>query len=163
MHALAAGALDTTGLHRVGRSRWTSTSDELLWLAQLDRGASSSRWSLVLAALVHGLDRERPGSQHYRDADYRQEYALHPSGVPESAAQYRWDDHASYFTACFDHSHDLVDEEERARAFAYMAQDVAALFASVRTVQALGDALRDGRLSEGVLLPGLRALLPPAR
>lgn len=150
MHRLAASHLDAVGLDRRGRSRWYAASSELVWVAELDRSGARP-WSVGFGVVVRAWLTSPTTSFHSSDGHYVQEYASHPSGVPASAAQYRWDDHASYFTACFDHRHELVDEAERDTACRYLAEDLAALFRTVATTAALVEAVRRGRLARGAV------------
>lgn len=142
MHRLASEALSAVGLERRGRSRWRNQSDELIWTVRLDRGRSWSPWTAQLAAVV----REWSSGDGNDDVHLQQDYCLHGNAVPDSAESYRWNDHRSYFTAAFDHHHDLMPADERPRAFEFMAADVAALFASVRDLAALVAEIRENRL-----------------
>lgn len=146
MHRMAAVALDRVGLTRRGRSRWVVSTEELDWSVVLDRGASSRSWAVEFAACVRAWSSD--GVEHLR-----QDYAAHSGGVPPSAAAYRWDDHASYFTAALDHGYDgpaALPEDERAVAFAFMAGELSALFATVRDVPSLVAEVHAGRLGGAV-------------
>lgn len=76
-----------------------------------------------------------PGRRRPRDVQV--DYALVPPRVPAEAVGSRFDDHRSYFTMVFDHTHDLVADEARDNAFAYMAQDMSDLATRFSTVAAL--------------------------
>jgi hypothetical protein len=58
------------------------------------------------------------------------------SGVPDAAAQARFDDHRSYFTMVMDHRHALVPNLERSQAVDFMARDLATLFRRLATLDA---------------------------
>lgn len=118
---------------------WKAETEALLWSVRLDRGASYSPWTAEFSVTVRAWSSD--GVEHLR-----QEYALHGESVPASAAAYRWNDHRSYFTAAFDHRQDALPDDERARAFVFMATDLIGLFSTVRHVAALVDAVREQRV-----------------
>ncbi len=90
-------------------------------------------------------------------AHFVQDYASYDSGVPDAAAQSRFDDHHSYFTMIMDHRHALVPDLERSQAVEFMAPDLATLFRRIATLDALASAVRSGELG-GFVDPGLRHL-----
>lgn len=145
MHRLAARALTDAGLERHGRSRWTRRSDELVWVAELDRGASWSRWTAMFGAVVRAWspDADAP---HVHHAHVSQEYARYGDVVPPAAAGTRFDDHLSWYTAAFDHTHELLTADDRAEAFAVMAADLVRLFDRVRTREELVAAVEAGEV-----------------
>lgn len=145
VHRLAADAMSSVGLVPAGRSRWFLTSDDLVWVAELDRGSASSPWSLQFGCVVREWlpDASSPG---YADCHVSQDYSNHGSIVPPPAASSRFNDHRSYFTLVFDHRHDDITEEERREAFECMAADLAGLFGDTATVEDLAAAVRQETL-----------------
>lgn len=128
-------------------SRWLIASDELVWVFELNRGAAWARWSPIVGCAVRAWRESDP--TRVADCDVQVDYALLPLGVPAEAVGSRFDDHRSYFTMVFDHTHDLVADDVRANAFAYMAQDMHDLATRLSTVASLRQAVRQGLFDSG--------------
>lgn len=77
------------------------------------------------------------------------DHALLGSAVLHDAASTRFDDHRSYFTMLFDHTHDVVTVDERRRSFAWMAKDLDRLTQEHATVDALRQAISIRRFDSG--------------
>jgi hypothetical protein len=86
-----------------------------------------------------------------RDCHVQIEYALMPLGIPGVAAGTRFSDHRSFFTMVFDHKHDLVADDVRREAFAYMASDLRDLAARLITLRALRQAVAEGLFASGFI------------
>jgi len=130
------------------RARWCAESDELVWVFELDRGRAWSPWTMM----VGGAVRERlevEGIPTVADCHAQIEYALMPSGIPDAAIGTRFNDHRSFFTMVFDHKHDLVPDDVRREAFAYMAADLQELPVRLATLHALREAVTGGTFSSG--------------
>ncbi|MDR2986906.1 MAG: hypothetical protein LBV34_18920 [Nocardiopsaceae bacterium] len=133
---------------RRGRSRWFMSSGELTWVFELDRGAAWSRWTPMLGCDVRAW-RDDEGVRRVSECATQVEYAQLPLGVPDEALGSRFDDHRSYFTMVFDHTHDLVDDDVRIRAFEYCAEDMRDLATRLSTLAALREAVQEGTFSSG--------------
>ena len=136
-------------------SRWFSTSRELCWVFELDRGSSWAKLGMLVGV---GVRAWLPGNGVARanDGHLYIEYPLLGSAVPPEAIGTRFDDHGSYFTMAFDHAHDLVSEEERRRAFDFMAADLAELVNRCSTEEELRSAVAAGTFDSGYVDPRLR-------
>ncbi|GAA4716206.1 hypothetical protein [Nocardioides conyzicola] len=140
---------------RQGRaSRWSIATDELLWVFELDRGASWSRWAPLVGCAVRAWHQTDP--RRVADCDVVIDYTLMPLGVPPAAVGTRFNDHRSYFTMVFDHTHDLLGPEARLDAFAFMAQEMRNLGAQLSTAEALRCAVGEGMFRSGFVRPRLR-------
>jgi hypothetical protein len=84
------------------------------------------------------------------------EYPMLGNAVPPAAAGSRFDDHLSYFTMAFDHKHDLISEDERSTAYAFMARDLARMVRAMPGVSDLRAAVSSGLFARGFVLPALR-------
>ncbi|MCW2936779.1 MAG: hypothetical protein JWM19_7741 [Actinomycetia bacterium] len=92
----------------------------------------------------------------HSDGDVMVEYSALGDAVPPAAARSRFDDHRSYFTMVFDHSHDLAGEDERRAAFAFMAGNLARLVQELPTVADLRAAVAAGLFNGGFVRRGFR-------
>lgn len=152
---LAVTAMDAVGMDRARAARWFAVSDELIWIFEMDRGASWSRWAMTVAAAVRAWLADEAGSRA-NNGHVIVDYALLRSGVPPEAAGTRFDDHRSYFTMMFDHTHELVTVDERSRAFDYMARDLGRLSHKYSTLDALRLAISEGTFASGFVDRRLR-------
>lgn len=120
-------------------------SDDLTWIFEMERGAAWSRWAMTVAAAVRAWMANEPDEAGSRanNGHVIVDYALLGSGVPPEAKGTRFDDHRSYFTMMFDHTHDLVTANERSRAFGYMAKDLGRLAHEYATLGALRQAISE--------------------
>jgi hypothetical protein len=80
---------------------------------------------------------------------------------PPAASASRFNDHKSYFTMIFDHTHDLADEEERLQAFGFMARDVARWSNRLATAEGLKAAIDVGDIHGALVTRRLREPIPP--
>ena len=159
VRSLIDDAMKPQGLDRLGRSRWLHESPDLLWVAEADRGGSWGRWTVQVGAVVKewSPDLTRP---HASDGHlYQADYANLTSAVPPAAMGTRLDDHASYFTAVFDHVASSMSTEERRSALAFMADDIVALFRSISTLDELAASVTNGKVT-GFVHRRLRELAP---
>ena len=115
--------MDAAGIDRARGAQWFVMSDEITWIFEMDRGASWSRWAMTVAAAVRAWLADETGSRAH-NGHVIVDYSLLGSGVPPEVTGTRFDDHRSYFTMMFDHTHELVTVDERSRAFDYMAKDL---------------------------------------
>lgn len=140
---------------RHGGSRWSRTSDELFWVFEADRGASWARSGLMVGVAVRTwLDGGRPPRAN--DCHVYIEYVHLGDAVPVEASAGRFNDHRSYFTMVFDHTHDLISDAERTRAFQFMAADLLGWARRVREVSDLREAVESGVLDSAFVDPRLR-------
>jgi len=154
---LITDAFRGSRFERSGAGRWQARSEELIWAFDRDRGRSWSAWAVMVGVVVREwhVDLAVPRS---RDGDVMIEYAMLGEAVPPAAVGSRFGDHLSYFTMVFDHRHDLVGEEERAAAFAFMAGDLADLVQELPTVSDLRAVVAAGRFSRGFVRPRLQEM-----
>lgn len=104
--------MDAAGIDRARGARWFVMSDEITWIFEMDRGASWSRWAMTVAAAVRAWLADETGSRAH-NGHVIVDYSLLGSGVPPEVTGTRFDDHRSYFTMMFDHTHELVTVDER--------------------------------------------------
>ena len=152
---LVTEAFRASPFERVAAGRWQARTDELIWAFDLDRGRSWSPWAVMIGIVV----RERhPGLAvpRHNDGEVMIEYPMLGDAVPPAAAGSRFDDHLSYFTMAFDHQHDLISEDERSAAYAFMAGDLARMVRAMPEVSDLRAAVKAGLFARGFVLPALR-------
>jgi hypothetical protein len=161
---LAGEALNSQEFERAGTARWYRPTSELIWVFELDRGRSWASWALMIGIIVRAPHRAGEnagnGQPHYTDGDLIIGYELLGQGVPPAASASRFNDHKSYFTMIFDHTHDLADEQERRQAFGFMARDLARWSNRLATVESLKAAIDVGDLHGALVTRGLREPIP---
>jgi hypothetical protein len=160
---LVVKAFAASPFERVAAGRWRADTGELIWVFDLDRGRSWAAWSVMVGVVVREWHPELAALRH-NNGDVMIDYSLLGSAVPPAAAGSRFDDHRSYFSMVFDHRHDLVGEEERAEAFAFMASDLAAIVGRLPAVADLRAAVAAGQFRSGFvcrqLLEGAAPVTP---
>jgi hypothetical protein len=157
---LVSEALNSQEFERIGTARWYRPTSELIWVFELDRGRSWASWALMIGIVVRPPHRAGEhadnGQPHYNDGDLIIGYELLGQGVPPAATASRFNDHRSYFTMIFDHTHDLADEEERRQAFGFMAHDLARWSNRLTTVEGLKAAIDVGDFHSALVTRRLR-------
>lgn len=136
------------------KARWIVVSDELLWVFELDRAGSWGRWGLMVGCAVRARSSDHP--LPVNRCHVQVEYALLSEGVPDEAANSRFNDRASYFTSVFDHTHDRMGPGERRRAFVFMARDVGDVARRISTEAELHLAVSEGYFAKGYVAKHLR-------
>jgi hypothetical protein len=161
---LASEALNSQEFERVGTARWYRPTSELIWVFELDRGRSWASWALMIGIVVRPPHRAGEhagnGQPHYNDGDLIIGYELLGQGVPSAASASRFNDHKSYFTMIFDHTHDLADEEERRQAFGFMPRDLARWSNRLTTAEGLKAAIGVGDFHGALVTRRLREPIP---
>jgi hypothetical protein len=147
--ALIKGLIDEAmkpqAFERLGRSRWLCSSSEILWVIEADRGASWSRWAVMVGAIVKDWAPDI-ASPHASDGHVVTDYAHLTSAVPEAAVGTRFDDHASYFSQALDHQYWGMEPGERRAAMVFMAEDIARFCRANATLDDVALLVRSGRV-----------------
>jgi hypothetical protein len=138
-------AMKPQGFERLGRSRWLCASPEILWVIEADRGASWSRWAVMVGAIVKAWAPD-VASPHASDGHLVTDYAYLTSAVPEAAVGTRFDDHVSYFSQAFDHQYWGMEVDERRAAMAFMADDIAHFCRANATLDDVALLISSGRV-----------------